>query len=434
MPNPATIREQRLRKTKAQLIDEIDTLEQRAAAIEATYVSTQADITEHKRAEEALRESQQLLDTILYHMPAPVYLRDAEGRFKLVNRKYEEVHDVDNEKTRGKTLHEVFPKRGADEYVSLDAEVLKHHRVQEGEERHWLGEEERTLAVVRFPIFDIAGDVVGVGGVDIDITDRKRAEEALQQSQVLLIDAIESISEGFSLYGSDDRLVVSNTRYRELLYPDAEDADEQGTPFETIIRRAAEKGYIEGAEGRGEEWVSERLAHHREPGGPHLLRRADGRWIQVSERRTEDGGIVAVYTDVTELRRAEEELAEKEAQLRVALDNMPGALIYTDEDLNVVFCNDRYADIYQAPRELLQPGCPYPRYLRYMADHGYYGEVDVDAFVAERVESLRNPSDKTFETRMLDGHIHQVSRRAAAVGTVTVTTDITERKRVEAEL
>ncbi len=113
---------------------------------------------------------------------------------------------------------------------------------------------------------------------------------------------------------------------------------------------------------------------------------------------------------IDEIDTLEQRAAAKEAQLRVALDNMPGALIYTDEDLNVVFCNDRYADIYQAPRELLQPGCPYPRYLRYMADHGYYGEVDVDAFVAERVESLRNPSDKTFETYTPDGHIHQVRR------------------------
>ncbi len=176
MPNPATLHKRRLRMSKAQLIDEIDTLEQRAAAIEATYVSTQTDITERKRAEEALRESQQLLNTILHHMPTMVYLRDAEGRVKLVNRKYEEVHDVNNETIRGKTVYEVFPKRSADEFASLDAEVLKHHRVQEGEERHWLGEEKRTYAVVKFPIFDIAGDVVGVGGVDIDITDRKRTE------------------------------------------------------------------------------------------------------------------------------------------------------------------------------------------------------------------------------------------------------------------
>ncbi len=73
--------------------------------------------------------------------------------------------------------------------------------------------------------------------------------------------------------------------------------------------------------------------------------------------------------------------------------------------------------------------------MRYIAEHGYYGEGDVDAFVAERVESLRNPSDKTFETRTPDGHIHQVRRRrVAAGGTVTVITDITELKRAEEEL
>ncbi len=121
----------------------------------------------------------------------------------------------------------------------------------------------------------------------------------IREARLRLVDAIESISEGFSLFDSEDRLVVSNTRYWELFSPDAEDAAEPGTPFETIIRKAAEKGYIEGAEGRIDEWLSERLARHRDPGGPQLQRRADGRWIQISERRTENGGTVAVYTDVT---------------------------------------------------------------------------------------------------------------------------------------
>jgi PAS domain S-box-containing protein len=137
----------------------------------------------------------------------------------------------------------------------------------------------------------------------------------------------------------------------------------------------------------------------------------------------------------SELKRREQELAEKEAQLRLVFDNMPGAIVYTNEELNLVFCSDRFADISQAPSELLQPGCPYPNYLRYLAEHGYYGEGDVDAFVAERVESLRNPSDKTFETYTPDGYIHTVRRRrAAAGGTVTVVTDITEQKRAEEEL
>ncbi|HEX6103913.1 MAG TPA: PAS-domain containing protein, partial [Alphaproteobacteria bacterium] len=48
-----------------------------------------------------------------------------------------------------------------------------------------------------------------------------------------------------------------------------------------------------------------------------------------------------------------------EAQLHVALDSMPGALVYTDDALNIVFCNDRFREMYQAPPELLLPGSPY---------------------------------------------------------------------------
>jgi adenylate cyclase len=88
-----------------------------------------------------------------------------------------------------------------------------------------------------------------------------------------------------------------------------------GTPFETIIRRTAERGYIKDAEGRVEEWVAERLQRHRNPGEPHVQRRSNGRWVMVSERRTDDGGTVAVYSDITELKQREEDLSEKTTAL-----------------------------------------------------------------------------------------------------------------------
>ena len=86
-----------------------------------------------------------------------------------------------------------------------------------------------------------------------------------------------------------------------------------------------------------------------------------------------------------------------EIQLHVALDNMPGALVYTDGELNIVFCNDRFREMYPVPRELLEPGRPYPAFLHFLAENGYYGEGDTDALVSRRIESLRNPSDKSFE-------------------------------------
>jgi class 3 adenylate cyclase len=123
--------------------------------------------------------------------------------------------------------------------------------------------------------------------------------------------AIETISEGFSLYDKEDRLVICNTRYQELLRPEVGATIEPGTRFETILRDAANQGLIADAEGRAEAWIRERLARHRKPGDPHLQHRKDGRWILISERKTADGGIVAVYADITELKQREEELAEK---------------------------------------------------------------------------------------------------------------------------
>jgi signal transduction histidine kinase len=106
----------------------------------------------------------------------------------------------------------------------------------------------------------------------------------IEEARRRLTDAIESISEGFSLYDADDRLVVANNRYKTLLYPGLSDIVKQGSPFELIIRTAAERGLITDAEGRVEEWVAQRLQMHREPGEPHLQHRQDGSWIRISER------------------------------------------------------------------------------------------------------------------------------------------------------
>ena len=71
-----------------------------------------------------------------------------------------------------------------------------------------------------------------------------------------------------------------------------------------------------------------------------------------------------------------------DGQLHVVLDNMPGALVYTDDDLRIVVCNNRFKEMYMVPQELLQPGRPYSDFLRYLAENGYYGEGDVGALVA----------------------------------------------------
>ena len=138
--------------------------------------------------------------------------------------------------------------------------------------------------------------------------EREQAQAAVRHLQGRLTDAVESIFQGFALFDTADRLVLCNSRYREILYPDDSAAVEPGMPFEAIVRGAAESGRIREAVGRVDAWVAERIARHRHPTEPLIQQRADGRWIQITERETHDGGIVAIYADITDLKRAEFEL------------------------------------------------------------------------------------------------------------------------------
>jgi PAS domain S-box-containing protein len=174
---------------------------------------------------------------------------------------------------------------------------------------------------LRTPLPAIGGDEIGRmadalrlfrdTAVEVEEKNLREVAEARQR----LVDAIESISEGFALYDRDDRLVLSNSRYRELLYAGLEAELTPGTTFEQVIRHSAERGYIRDAEGRVEDWVAERLSRHRNPGEPWVQRRGDGRWVMISERRISAGGTVAVYSDITELKQREENLAEKSTAL-----------------------------------------------------------------------------------------------------------------------
>ena len=150
---------------------------------------------------------------------------------------------------------------------------------------------------------------------DAAIELRKSSQREIREGRRRFAVAIESISEAFSLYDSEDRLVVSNDKYRTLLYSGGGVEITPGMSFESIIRRAAERGYIKDAEGRVEDWVRERMAQHQNPSGPHVQQRGDGRWILVSERKADDGSTVAVYSDITELKQRENQLAEKSRAL-----------------------------------------------------------------------------------------------------------------------
>ena len=263
-----------------------------------------------------------------------------------------------------------------------------------------------------------------------DITERKRAEKNVADKEAQLRLAMDNMPGALVYTDEELNVVVCNRRFSEI-YQVPKELLRPGRPYPEFLRYLAEHGYY--GDGDVDALVAQRVESLRNPSDKTFEDRTpNGRINEVYRRRAADGGTVTVITDITELKNAEEELAKNEAKLHVSLDNMPGALVYTDEELNIVLCNDRFAEMYPVPKELLQPGRPYPEFLRHLAEHGYYGDGDVDTLVTKRVESLRNPSNTFFEDRTPDDRVYRIGRRrVAAGGTVTVMTDITELKRAE---
>jgi len=140
---------------------------------------------------------------------------------------------------------------------------------------------------------------------------RDASAHALARAQAQLDTALDSMSEGLSLFDADDRLVLCNARYRERMHVGMDETISPGARFEDIVRDAIAAGNMPDALGREEGWIAERLAARRavgQAGSSSVQRRADGMWLKIDDRRTADGGIVAVYTEITELKQAEEEL------------------------------------------------------------------------------------------------------------------------------
>lgn len=142
-------------------------------------------------------------------------------------------------------------------------------------------------------------------GIAADITEHRRLVETTVAADLRLRDAIETISEAFVLWDAENRLVMCNSKYQQL-HGLADRDIRPGTPYAAVMKVARQP------------LVRQPVAHEgtTEDGSSSFEAEIeDGRWLQISERRTKDGGFVSVGTDITPLKRHEERLVESEKRL-----------------------------------------------------------------------------------------------------------------------
>ncbi|WP_146010370.1 ATP-binding protein [Acidimangrovimonas sediminis] len=117
--------------------------------------------------------------------------------------------------------------------------------------------------------------------------------------------AIGAIDDGFALYDAEDRLVMCNQKYHEF-YSISNDLIRPGVTFEEMIREGVRRGQYADAVGQEEAWIARRMIAHRHADSRIEQKLADGRWLRISERRTDDGWTVGFRVDITELKRAKD--------------------------------------------------------------------------------------------------------------------------------
>lgn len=376
-----------------------------------------------------------------------IFRADANGRIVRANPAFVRICGYETEEQ----LLAATAQANIDWYAAPDAraqffEALKKDGYIHGFEQQIVRRDKTTVWISENAraVKDQTGNVRFIEGTIVDITDRKKAEDAVRaerQAERFLAAAVESISEGIVIYDSDERFAMCNSTYRTF-YTDTLDLQKPGAKYEDLLRAAIARGQFALPPGVDTEtFVQARLAKFRGSGETIIRQIRDGRWIQISERRTPDGGVIRVTTDITALKRNEEErLAalrrEREAENRLidAIESISEGVVLYDEQERFVMCNSTYRGFYPDTADLQRPGTRFEDLVRAAFLRGQSNlpsDTDVENHVRERLMRFRNPGEPLIRHLKTGKWVQISERRTPEGGIVSVTSDISILKKNE---
>ncbi len=412
------------------------------------------DLTDRKAQEEALERAERRLREAVENQAGGFALYDSELRLITCNSAFIAIApDVPERYTPGTKLEDA---------LQALARSGNLPNVDAANAQRWL---DRTMRYMRNPAGHVEVPLAGGRWMQLegrrtpdgntvlmftDLTALKRreaelasAKAELESTERRLRDAVENQAGGFALYDADLRLVTCNSTFASMK-PDVPERRTPGVLLEDALWAVARARAIPGVDGdHGGPWVERWLNYMRNPSGRMEGGSTDGRRLQFEARKTPDGGTVVMVTDLTELKRREEELASAKAELetarevmRTVLDNMTDAVMLYEKDGRWSFANRAMHEFHRIPPETMARLRTLEDVARFQVTRGDMGPIqDIETEVKRRVAAVSAPEGALYHRRTHDGRFLELRFIPVRDGaTLSIHRDLTELKNSEEEV
>jgi PAS domain S-box-containing protein len=419
-------RQKRRRKTKAQLIEDLEKLETRVRGNGGDAAGAAGAPDHH------VDQFAPVFTEIFRNVPDAALLVDPERRIVACNPAFSRTFGYRPDNIHGRDLEFLYAGKRCDRQMPLSLETASPAPRPPAEVSYKRANGQSFAGdTMETPVGDGRNGAVGF----LVIIRELAGDGAADRESARFRRVIENLGEGLAFYDADDRLIYCNDEYRRI-HPAIRDLLVPGARFEDLVRANAAAGIIPEARGREEDYVQDRLARHRNPTVPVVRKMADGTWFIIREGRTPDGGTYAITTDVSQLKHTEAELRENQKRFTDAISALQEGFAIYDDDDRLVVCNDEYRRLHPNVVDILKPGMRFEDLVRLNIARGMNADAigREEEHIRDRLERHRNPRG-TIIRNLTDGTTFMIKESRIPDGGVVVTeTDVTERRRTEQAL